>query len=415
MTSPQEEPHELPAAVDDDVEKVRQEIRELEAIIAEKRVVLESTEEGRRHAAMSLDEAQQQLREAEEELAAADAELKAAEDEHAALLPQYERCQQNKTLYTAAEELRAEIEKTTAEVRVADATIKTLEAKLQDVSAEYKNERERRGNSYLRIVTQLDELRAAVEEKVALTLPIDDVDDAPNAKECLRGLAEITREREATIGQLKRFANELTAVVEMKRQRSLELSAESERHIAFLKAAKDEEIKGVIAKFQEERAVLQRDIDEVKRINEEQLRALRESKLQYESNTTPTFDSTVSNTTSHHRSREVHATPSEQMLMAKNRDLEEEKKVLLDSVKKASAERSALIKATRDLRSMIAQEEAKYSGLLRNTENRIQTERNAVGTLQKENRKLEEACDALAAAAHARDQAAATGSGRPKA
>lgn len=370
---------------------VQAEIVRLEEAIKEKERVLVAKRKDFSDVKLSFSESEAAVAAAEKLLAAAQEEYFAAEMEKQSLFPQYERSQQNKDHHLRTEEYKKEISVAETQLREADRRIKELEAQLKDVSATYKNERERRMLMVTRVTSLVDELRAAVEHKIALTLPIDEDECSPSAQLCLNVLAELARERETTISHWTRHGRELQSVIEMKKERALELKLESERDIGLMRAAKDEEIRLAIVRFEEERAAIIRDIEELKEANEKQLQALRRTKML--SDKPSVIRSERGSTTPR---REL-ATPAEKVLQERSADLEKEKQTLTDQIREATIERQRLLTATKELRRQIEAEETKHTSNIRNLENQIMNERNQIAGLEKENKKLKEMCDHLAA------------------
>lgn len=376
----------------DAVEKLREDIHQLETSIREKERILISRRREFASDDASLNDSEVALAEAERVLAAAQEEFRAAELEKQSLIPQYERCQQNKDHHLRAGEYKKDIANAELQLRDADKKIRELEAQLKDVSATYKNERERRMLMLTRVTALIDDLRTSVEHKIALTLPIDDDDKAPSASYCLSVLSELTRERETAISHWSRYGRELSALVEMKKDRALELKLESEKDIGLMRAAKDEQIRSAIQKFEQERSAIIKDIEEMKQLNERQLQALRTPKMVSDKPGTiksDTFGAT--------QARKEFATPTSKLMHARSSDLEREKESLQDQIREATAERQRLLTATKDLRRQLEMEDTKHTSVIRNIENQILNEKNQIAVLEKDNKRLKESCDHLAA------------------
>ncbi len=85
------------------------------------------------------------------------------------------------------------------------------------------------------------------------------------------------------------------------------------------------------------------------------------------------------------------------LLQERSGDLEREKQSLQDQIREATAERQRLLTATKDLRRQLEVEDVKHTSIIRNVENQILNERNQIVSLEKENKRLKESCDHLAA------------------
>jgi hypothetical protein len=250
-----------------------------------------------------------------------------------------------------------------------------------------------------RVTTLVEELRSAVEHKIALTLPIDEAEGAPDARACLQMLTELTRERETAISSWSRQGREIAAIVEMKRQRAIELKLESERNIALLRASKDGEVKLMVDKFEAERNAIVKDIEAMKQTNERQLQALRKTKLMSDKPSMITAEKrnpTGVAPTLTPGKREL-ATATEKVLSDKQSDLGREKDLLVESIRCLTGERQRLVTATRDLRAQIQEEEQRFAATIGQLENQIQTEKNKAAAVEKENKKLRDSCATLAA------------------
>lgn len=385
---------------DDDhatAEELQERLLELEEQIRDKKRQLLEKRADIGDVELSLEQAEAAAAEAEREQAEAQERLRAAEADRASLLPQYERAQQNKDAHQRADQHKRDIEAAGEELRTADAKIKELEVQLQHSSSAYKSEREHRSMMVSRVGALVEELRQAVEHKVALTLPIDDAEGAPDAAVCLERIGVLTRERETEIASAARHARELAAMAEVKRARTVELQRESDAHIALLRAAKDEEISALVARFQEEREGMQRDIDDVKAANADQLALLRKTKLMSDKAFVvgdPRGDPHDANTAAP-LSRRGLAAPAEKVLVDKSKDLTREKDELTEEIKRATAEKQRLIKASKELRQQIEIEEAKFASTLRGLDNQLRMERIEAEQLEKENQRLEELCEGL--------------------
>ena len=261
------------------VDALQEEIHALEEALQDKSRLLAEKKQETGLLTVDVAEAEKAAADAETELAHAQEEFRAAEQERTTLLPQYERCQQNKDQYVKGEEYKRQIAAAEISLKDAEAKIKALEAKLQAVSAVYKTERERKALLVGRVMAQLDELRGAVEEKVMLTVPSDETSDGPDVATSYRTLGVLARERETTIAQCARHARELDATLHLKQQRTTEVRAESDKEIAALKQRKDEQVKNIVLKFEEERQSIQADIDRVRTANADMQRELHNTKV----------------------------------------------------------------------------------------------------------------------------------------
>lgn len=386
------------------IDAIQDDIRGLEEQLAEKSRVLSEKKREYNGEVVNIEEARAAAAAAEQRLAIAQEDFRAAEHTKATLLPQFERCQQNKDQHAKAEEFKREIERIEKSMREADSKIKTLEARLQAVSSEYKNERERRSLLADRVASMVDDLRAVIEEKVMLTLPIDESTSVPHASVCVRAIAENAREREVAIAHCARHAAELAAVVQMKQQRVQELRVEADRDIAALKAVKDEQIKRLVLKFDEERRAIQQDIDTVIAANAEQQRQLRNTKLlAAEANTSVSLSADRAVGSSKRAGARGDVTV--QVLLKKTKDMEHERDELLAALRKTSAERSTCMNTLRETTAKLQLRDAEHQKSLQAYDNKIQRNNLHASHLERENQKLEEACDVLIATIQAARQA----------
>lgn len=387
----------LPEAMNE--EELKRNIHETEEKIREKERTLMSKKKLLADGQKLELTGQELLIEAERALESAEQKYKNAEQEREMLLPQYERSQQNKDHHAKAEQYKVAISEAEEKLRHADGKIKELEQKLQQVSATYKNAREKRMLMVAKVNAHVDELREAVENKIALTLPIDDAVGEPDALHCLKRLAEVNRERELSIAHWSRHKEELNAIIDMKRHRAIELKLEAERNVALMKAARDEEIRLLVERFEEERNNLQSDIASVKANNAAKLEALRKTMIMSDTavlmEPDPPIPGKPSSKSSH--SRRETATTSEKLLAQKVKDLENEKSELHQRIRHTSSERQKLIQATKELRKQIDFEEERFTATLRSFENQVQNEKNELSALEHENSRLEEICENLAA------------------
>jgi chromosome segregation ATPase len=379
------------------IDALKDEIRNLEETISERsRILAEKRKEYDGHVA-TFDEAKEAASEAEQRLAHAQEEFRVAEQTRGTLLPLFERCQQNKDQHQKAEESKRDISRTEQAMREADKRIRELESRLQQVSSEYKDEREKRSLLADRVLTMLEELRSAVEEKVMLTLPIDESTATPHASVSFRAICELSREREVAIAQCARHAGEVAAVVKMKQQRVQELRVESDRDIAALKAVKDEQIKRMVLKFDEERRSIQQDIDAVDAANAELQRQLRQTRHTPAENAVPTIAGAAG--------RRESARNASAVTTKRTKELEQEHQRITNEIASVTAERQRLLQGMRELNNKIQKKEAEHQRALQNLDNQIHRDKNAAVQLERENQRLEETCDALISAIQASRQA----------
>lgn len=375
-----------------EAEALQEEIHRIEEAIRDKERILVSRRREFGDVGISLKDSEAALAEAEKLLNQAQEEFRAAELEKQSVQPQYERCQQNKDHHLRAEDYKKGIASSELQLREADRRIRELEGKLKEVSATYKNERERRMLMITRVTALVDDLRSAVEHKIALTLPIDEDERMPTAQLCLSVLGELAREREMAVAHWQRYSKELATIVDLKRERALELKLESEKDIALMRAAKDEEIRQAVHRFEIERDALIREIDDMRQLNEKQLQALRTKKVVSDKPGMFRQESTAVTTP-----RREMATPTEKVLQDRSADLDREKKTLVDQIREATTERQRLLTATKELRKQLELEEAKHASVVRNLENQLLNEKNQIANIEKENKKLKDSCDHLAA------------------
>jgi chromosome segregation ATPase len=369
------------------IDELTEEVRALEETIVERSRVLEDKKKEHDADAADYEEAKKAADEAEQRLAVAQEQFRVADQTRTMLLPQYERCQQHRDQHKKAEEFKKEIAQTETSMRDADTKIKTLEERLQKVSAEYKAEREKRCLLADRVLTMLDELRLAVEEKVTLTLPIDESTVTPHARTSFKAICENAREREVAIAQCARHAAEISAVVRMKQQRVQELRVEAERDIATLKAVKDAQIKRMVLQFDEERRSIQDDIDAVENANAELQRQLR--------NTRHSHADAANSSMAGGTSRRDSARPASASVAKRTKELEQERGQLQAQVQSAATERKQLVATMRALNARIQQKEADHQRAMQALEAQMHRDRNTALHYERENRRLEETCDAM--------------------
>lgn len=369
------------------IDELTEAIRALNEHIEDRGKLL--AEKKREHDVASIDhdEAAKAASEAEQSLAAAQEEYRIADQMRQKLIDPYQACQQNKDQHQKAEEYKKEISRTEADMREADGKIRELEAKLQKVSAEYKTEREKRSLLADRVITMLDELRTAVEEKVTLTLPIDESSVIPHASISFRAIGESAREREVSIAQCARHAAEVSAIVKMKQQRVQELRVEAERDIAALKAVKDEQIKRMVLKFDEERRCIQEDIDAVEAANADLQKQLRNTRhIAADGPSTSMAGAAV---------KRESARPTSSAAAKRTKELEQERSKLQSEINATALERQRLMAAMREMQTRIQEKEAEHQRVLHRYDAQIHRNKNTIAALEQENRKLADACETL--------------------
>lgn len=358
----------------------------LEAI-SEKEKILAAKKEAAASLSADYESALEDAEKIDELLASAQEEWYACEREKADVVAQFNACQQNKIQHAQAEEIRKEITDAEMELKQADDRISELEKELQVVSESYKNERERRMLMLSKVRSMVNGLYESIARKISATMQEDVVEDAEG---CLRIITEISREREAECRQWEKYCREAGAIVQLKENRAAELRLESEKSIAMLEDVKQQEMKRMVQRCENERSALQNDIDELKEVHRRQLEQLRTAKLSSGKGgkiarsdaDTPTVRSSVA---------------VEKFLVSKLNDHQKERENLEKELRFVTSERQKAVLATRHLQQEIENDTAKHNKAVQSLENQIHNERQEIHSLEKDNQHLRDLCDSLGA------------------
>lgn len=381
---------------------------ELLGAVQEKRLAAEAN-------AATLNDVRRQHKEAVEQHAEAEKEVAAAEQAKFEILPAYERAVANKEQKERVEALRREIQ--VAETRLAeyDNEAKVLSAKLAEVSSLYKDEREAKVLLSVDAKQLVEGLRQATAHKIAATIDgvRTDATDETTPFDILDIVEEIARERDHLLYNLSRQLREAKAVCAMKRAEEQRLLEEMAKLTEERRRQNDEEVKQIIYTYQERRSQLQSDIDEVKKINQEQAFNLRRGHVEtpvdpQRFTRAPASARTTSSQTSTSGGKAsggvaarsglrkaAAVSPDLQTMQHRTRDAQLELASLKDQLTKTVKTRSDLVKDVKALETRLKRDEDAVTAELHKLEAQIRSERAASAKSEQENSRLAEAVQHL--------------------
>eukprot|EP00758_Cryptobia_borreli_P011088 Tbor_TRINITY_DN5626_c0_g1::TRINITY_DN5626_c0_g1_i3::g.8139::m.8139 len=310
-------------------------------------------------------------------------ELLAIERVKADVISQYRMCHKKNLEGTYQDQLRKSIVDAEAELRLTDDKLSFLEKELRVVSALYKKDRERRMILYTEVHTMVNGLYDAVSRKVSVATDGFVTEDAHG---CLRMFAEVSREREAECQQWRKYCKEMTSVVEMKKEREMELQIASNKAIASLEESKNQRILLLAEKYENKRSIIEAEINGLKEIHDKQLEQLRSAKL-----TTDRSGKISQQRIPPARS----GIPADKFLEKKLGKHDQEREHLEHELRRIATERQKAVIATKAIQQEIDSDAASHAKLIGQLEVLITSEKQEVACIEHENNKLRHLRDNL--------------------
>jgi len=367
----------------DEEPKLQEEIAALEKLLGEKKATLTTKQAEADAATKDEAEVKAALKEAQEANNAATKARDAVVADEADLKPAYERAVETKELKERAKQCKADIaalEKQHADKLGEKAK---MELELEAASAAFKAEKTAKTRLVARLTEAVDALKAAVTSKIAAS--VDGADRLGVDPFLITDRAsDLVLERESELKNNGRLRREQAAVVEMKKDIAEKLQADTDAKIAQKKKDKHAMIKAMVKEFQDQRNVLQADIDEVRRVNADQAVNLTRGHVETGKLGGDVFkgDSTGGKkkgtavvTVNHKRTTELKKDrelgESEKFIVTQNKDASEKLELALKDLKHEHARKTELAKTLKSTEHRIKLDKVNQEAKVRELEARV--------------------------------------------
>jgi DNA repair exonuclease SbcCD ATPase subunit len=352
-------------------------------------------------------EVKRRLREVNDQHVQLSRDIHEAEKTKTDLQPAFEKVLLNVDLRERYETLKKEIAAEEATYGAIQQENERLERRLSELTIQFKKEREAKEAFEGKLAHLVDVLVETLDDKIHLTGAVDDELSGKFASPtvCLEVAAEIARVRENVYTSVVKQIRELEHVIAMKSEQSVQLEAEASVRITEARQTKDEAIRELIFSLQEERNVLHAGLEELLTVNEDQSVNLRRGHVRKARNSAVIQSTPVRAGQSHSRKssfrREDPETPEVRLLVAKNRELEDEVTKLKDEYTKLQANRSGILQEQKKLEQQMKRDKEYFEGELKRMDATISSEVAASRRIAKENSRTCDAIETLSAALRA--------------
>jgi predicted RNase H-like nuclease (RuvC/YqgF family) len=391
-----------PAAANDDAAAAEQK-RKVEERIAQltaRRDALKADVEQLKKDNAEVEKTKSALADARRQHAEVEKETAAVEEKIALLQPEYDRAMANRDLLERRDACKRDIDAIEAKLQRQQEENAALEAELERVSAKYKETRELRAALVSQATELLDALKQQVEVKLRDTIDSPDVTGL-NAFELLELLTDLVGARERELNNNSCLLREVEAAIAIKKETAARLESDSEKAVNDKRRERAETIKRMIYGFQEERNTLQADIEEVRRVNEEQAANLLKGHVNAAVRDRDVFSAEKELLSPSGRRMppkrvtvtrsDAAPTAEERMIAEKNAEAERELGETVAKVTEATRNKTELAKQQKSVKLQIAADQAAAENRLRELESQVVSEVERVRKLNAENARLADA------------------------
>ncbi|CBH15915.1 uncharacterized protein TEOVI_000167700 [Trypanosoma equiperdum] len=360
------------------IEELKEQLRGLEeALLIQEKVmqqrnqVILSLSSSIADAENSIGESKEGLKKAEESLEEAIRSNTIAHTERLVL-------QEEATKYSERDEYLNELSEADAGLNAAEAQVKDLVIQINDLSREPQNKNALQRVTLVRLISMLNDLHASLKHSVQCVPHEED----NRAREVLKAIRELSRERERTFGHCLRKKREIMGVMELKKQRTDEILLESKKNVALLRDIHEKTTLDAVEKIQKERNLLQEELENIKRANQ-----LLQDTL---GSTECLCDTKGSDSAS------TPASISMNVASCQSTDVQKEREHLREYLRHLEEKVTQLRSTTDELRESVGSQMEKNTLKLKDLRHQVRSKQNETHRLENENRKLKSLCDSLA-------------------
>ncbi|RNF25758.1 elks delta-like protein [Trypanosoma conorhini] len=360
------------------VRELKQQLRELEDALSAQEKLLQDRSQRMASISLSVADAERALEEGEEELQEAQVQLEDVLTENRIARTERRRLQTTSESRLPREEYVQGLSEADAGLKEMQGQDQSLVAQVESLSGSAEGADARRRLTLVSLISMLDELQTSLSRNHQRVPPEEDA----RAREVLKAIRELSRERERAIAYCVRRKRDLADVIELKKQRANELILDSQRNLSSLVEGQEKAALGVVERIQAERKALREEVENVKNANQRLWDALRDTK--YSSDSLQAGES----------KREASISASD--ALRGSAAAEEEKEHLREQLRLFEAKRTKLQRMIDELRTNVNMEMEKHATKLRDLKREIQAQQRESHRLEGENRKLKSLCDSLA-------------------
>ncbi|RNF09610.1 elks delta-like protein [Trypanosoma rangeli] len=361
------------------VRVLKQQLQEIEDTLLAQEKLLQDRNQKMALVSVSVVDAEKALEESEEELREAQMQLENVVADNRIAHTELARLQTTSGDRLPRDEYVRELSEADSGLKEMEGQVQELVTQVESLSGGSASDVDaRRQLTLVRLISMLDDLHTSLSRSLQ-RVPLEE--DA-RAREVLKAIRELSRERERAIGYCLRKKREVADIIELKKQRANELTLDSRRKLSTLGEDHEKATLGVVEKIQAERKALREEVESVKSANQQLWDALRDTK--YSSDFLQGGDS----------KREAAVSASD--TLRRSADVEEEKNHLREQLKLFEVKRTKLQRMIEELRTNVNAEMEKHALKLRDLKHEIELQQRESHKLEGENRKLKSLCDSLA-------------------
>ncbi|KAG8345546.1 hypothetical protein TRVL_03626 [Trypanosoma vivax] len=275
-----------------------------------------------------------------------------------------------------------ELSETDVALNETESQIESLVNMIESVSKAPGDVATLRRVTLVRLVAMLDDLYESLRNSLGRVH--QDEDD--RAKEVLKAIRELSRERERAYGYCVRKKREITSMIELKQRRTNELLLESKKNIAVLHESQEKATLSIVGKIQVERDMLHAELEEIKNANQKLADLIRKREE---------ADGALPD-----RARGAEGA----LLVCPTQNescttlAAQERARLREQLRALDDKRNELGRAADELRERMNSEMEKNTATLRELKLRVRMRKQEASKLENENRKLKALCDSMASA-----------------
>ncbi|ORC85498.1 uncharacterized protein TM35_000341100 [Trypanosoma theileri] len=361
------------------VRELRKQLQEIEDALAAQEKLLHGRNQGMATLSSRIAETTNSVEESEKELRVAQEHFEDAERENNVVRSERVRITQISENHLQRDIYVREISEADEGLREIQSQLESIGDQVEILNGTHEDANTRKRLTLVSLISMLDNLHASLTRSVQCVSYEED----NRAREVLKALRELSREREKAFGYCLRKKREVAAIIELKKQRTNELVLDSQKNLSLLRENQEKTTLGVVEEIQAERKMLQEEIESIQSANQKLWDTLRYTK--YSSDTVQSGD--------HKREAAVSANDA----LQGSPDLEIEKDHLREQLKLFDAKKNKLHRMTEELRSSTNAEMEKKTQKLRDLRREVHVQQRESNKIEGESRKLKSLCDSLVA------------------
>nr|CCC93940.1 conserved hypothetical protein [Trypanosoma congolense IL3000] len=358
------------------IKQLKQQLMELEqALLAQERLIQERTQK-MQSLSTSIVETENSVEEGKEGLRTAEKVLKEAIQNNVIVRNERARLEEEAGRYMEHDEYMKRLSEADADLNEVETHIEGLVMQINNLSRTPNSGKALQRVTLVRLIAMLNDLHSSLQRSIQ-SVPHEEDN---RAREVLKAIRELSRERERTYGHCLRKKREVMGVMELKKQKAEELLLESKRNIALLRDIHEETTLNTVEKIQKERRMLTEELENMKKTNMLLRDALSNAEFSRSAD----------------RGDTDKAQPSVWADAAPRCSADTQKEHLREHLKHLEDKVSQLKCTTDELRESMKSQMEKNTLKLKDLRHQVRSRQNETHRLENENRKLKSLCDSLA-------------------